>query len=315
MSNTPPGTRWGLSEFLSPARLDRKGWTHLPGATAGQPNDSIQSLDPIYPNMAVVCTATGATFTKDQVYIRNSDNTQWLGGGGGKHYHDSDTDAAGGWFRDIVFNNLHQIYWENLINPRSTDFQKEGGGSISDTTPGRVIFNAPATAGTYVSGGRAGVPISFVSKSKFLVRMNVDAANQLTARVGVNPERVDMAVGGDVIQKYGLEVCDSAGNPQDWSIFAAAGSGSRATATMTNQSVAPGSVKAYRLIYTPGTDIKSWVNGALSVTLTNGIPSGGTSGDAVRNIGVGIRANSNTARNLYLHGIAFVGAPTTATWQ
>ena len=312
MSNTPPGTLWQLGEFGSPARLNRKTILH---DTA----DHLDVMSPIYPNMAVIPTSSNLNWTKDQIYIRNSDNTAWLGGGSGKHLHDSDTDAAGGLFRDIIFANMASVYWENLINPTAADFQKEGAGTISDNIANaRVLFSSGGVAGQYVSGGRSGVGVSFVSKSKFIVKMNVNAANQLTARVGVCGERVDAAVGGDTLQKYGIEVCDSAGTSMDWSMFTADGSSTRGTVTATGQSVAPGSVKAYKLIYTPATNVKLFVNAAdtstPATTLTTGVPAGGgVSG--FRNVGVGIRANTTATRELYLHGLGFIGRIGDTTFQ
>jgi len=305
MSNTPPGTRWQLGEYGSPARLDRKTFLHDTAV-------NLDALSPIYPNMAVIPTTSNTNWTKDQIYIRNSDNTQWLGGGSGKHLHNADTDAAGGLFRDIIFANLQDIYWENLINPTAADFQKEGnGGTITDNPANfRVVFSSGAVNAQYVSGGKSGTGVSFASKSKFIIKMNVNAPNQLTARVGVCGERVDAAVGGDTVQKYGLEVCDSAGTAMDWSMFTANGSSTRGTVTATGQSVAPGSVKSYKLIYTPATNVKLFVNAAdtttPATTLSTGVPGGG-SVSGFRNIGIGIRANTTAIRELYLSGLAFVG--------
>jgi len=267
---------------------------------------NLNAMTDIIPNMAVIPTDnSNSSWTKDVLYIRNSDNTAWLSASGGAHLHNSTSPSAGGLLTDILEANQLLMFFDQHNNVVAADFAVEAGsGNITNEAANAwVRFNAPGSG--FVAGARFGVGIAYILKSQLVLRMRVDAANNLTVRCGVTAERVDTAVGGDTAQKYGMEVCDSAGNAMDWSIFSAAGGSTRDATTATGYGVSPSRMTAYRLSYTPGISVRLFVDGTLAKTLTTSVPISGDILNHPRNIGIGIRANTGTARNLYLAGLSF----------
>jgi hypothetical protein len=300
-----PGGYFVTEEFFSPARFNRKTNTHLTGA-------EIAALNPTYPNQIVVCTATGSGFTVDTMYMRNTANTTWIGGSGGIHTHDANTDAAGGLFSEITRLNLAKVLWENIPSPTTGQFRVDvaSGGGVSDVHP-QLNLSTGTTSG-WAHIGRAGVGLSFASNQRFLARLYVTHNTNLTARLGVVTERVD-ETGDHPARKYGLEACDSASTARNWDVFSS--DGTTRTATVSTESVAQASARAYRLDYTVATDVKFYVNGSTTpnVTKTSNVP-GGNVVNGGRTIGAGIKHNSGPAKNMFISGMAFSGVPSTTAW-
>ncbi len=99
--SAPDGGYYESQAFLSPSRANRKSITIL---TGGQ----IATLSPTYAGQIVICTATGGPsnrFIINTPYMRNSDNTDWIGLAGGKHLHNTDSESSGGLLSDIMVAN------------------------------------------------------------------------------------------------------------------------------------------------------------------------------------------------------------------
>lgn len=296
---------------MSPARDNRKSNTHLPGAGT-QPNDSIQTLSPIYPNMLVVCTASGAGFIKDVMYLRNSDNTAWLGGSGGKHTHSADTDASGGLFTDILYANQPLAYHESNMSPTLGWFRTElssASNPTDDVAGSRLNINTGTTNGAWVNCSRSGVKLDMSRKQRLIVKMNISPVSTFaTARVGVNAERVEATVSGTGSpSRYGMEFCDSAGTSRSWDVFSGDDGGNRSATNVAAADAAQGAPKAYKFEYIPGTNVKFYVSSnTASLTKSTNVPATGSI-LAPRALSLGIRTNNTSAKNLFLYGISFVG--------
>lgn len=291
-------------DFFSPARFNRKVITHLTGA-------QIAALSPTYPNQLVVCSATGSGFVLDQMYRRNTANTAWISGGEGAHDHSAQTDAAGGLFSNILLGNLAKVIWEPVTSPTVGQFNTEASvGQANDTATGGVTLTTGAVNGQWVHISRGGVGLSFASRQIFIIRLTNSANTFLTSRLGVYAERVD-ATGTATPAKYGLEVCDSAGTARTWDVFSA--DGTARSVLGSSADVTAASATAYKLDYTPGTNVRLYVNGFLNTTKSTNVPASGSS-TAGRTIGAGVKTNNATGKTMVVSGMVFTGVPSTTAW-
>lgn len=309
------GEYFATEEFFSPARFNRKVNTHLTGA-------QIASLNPTYPNQLVVCTSTGSGFTVDTMYIRNSANTAWIGGGGGMHKHDANTDAAGGLLSDVLYANAMKIIWfPDGVAPNANSFKHEtsGGATITDVHPNVRLFCGTAN-GAYAHVTRSGVGVSWASAIRFVARLFVSHGSYVTARFGVCAESANDAPAGDGggVSRMGFEACDSAGTAQNYVVFSS--NGTTRSGTTSTTAVAQAAAHAYRLDFNPAVDIRAYFDGGGGtplVTKSTAVPSGGSTVGA-RIIGAGIKQNNSfsagSERTMTLSGLTMSGVPSTTNW-
>lgn len=299
------GGYFALEDFFSPARFNRKTNTHLTGS-------QIASLNPTYPNQLVVCTLTEAGFTADTAYLRNTANTAWIGLTAGRHKHDADNETSGGLFSDILHANVNKAFWINCINPAAGEFQKEtaNGGSIADEpTAGRIGITTGTTNGGYGHLGKSGVKMNFARNSKFMFKGYATVNTFLSVRLGVAMENVNSGL--DVLRKYGLEACDSAGVARNYDVISA--DGTTRSAVASTEDVSQSSAKAYVLEHVTAQDVKFYSNNVLMVTKTTNVPASSRTG-GIYNAGAGIKTNNVSTKNLYLYGIALAGAVSDEVW-
>jgi hypothetical protein len=314
----PPRVPWESVAFISPARMTACTHLALPGTIAGNtPNMSISTLNPTYPNMLVTCNETGGGFIKDVTYKRNSDNTQWITISGGKHLHDVDTDPAGGLLTDILLANQLKVFnLPDLLNPSVSNMFKEGTATMTDevdtTTGNRMKIDTGASTGTYGHLSRGGTKLSFGNISQFVFKGNVaysTGLGNLTSYIGVGLASVNDSTNQ---LQYGIQVCDSSGTDRNWEMVNGNGTtkGVQSTTEAVKQNAGP---RGYRLLYTPGQNTKFWVNNSLQGTNTNAMVASGSS-SGVRNISIGLKTNTTTARQLYCYGISLIGVASDTVW-
>lgn len=267
--------------------------------------------------MIVTCTETGGSFIKDVTYKRNTDNTQWITISGGKHLHDADTDPAGGLLSDIMIANQLKLFTlPDLQNAVLGNFFKEGTATTTDevdTTLGnRIKIDTGATTGTYGHISRGGVKLSFANISQFIFKGNVaysSGTGNLTSYIGVGVASVNDSTNQ---LQYGIQVCDSSGTDRNWEMVNGNGTtkGVQATTEAVKQNSGP---RAYRLLYTPGQNTKFWTNNTLQGTNSNAMVATGSS-SGIRNVSIGIKTNTTTARQLYCYGVSIIGVASDTLW-
>jgi len=317
MSASPPRGPWESVAFISPSRITACTHLALPGIIAGNtPNASISTLNPIYSNMLVTCTESGGIFVKDQTYKRNTDNTQWRGLSGGAHLHDASTEGAGGLYTDILLANQLKTYnISNTINPSSNNFTKEGTATITDepadTTGSRISINTGATTGTYGHLSRGGVKMSFAAISQFQFKGYVaytTGTGNLTSYIGCGVASVNDTNNN---LQYGLQVCDSSGTDRTWELVN--GNGTTKVVSPSTENVKQTTPRGYKLIYTPGQNSRFWTNNSLSSTNSSAMVASG-SNTGIRNISMGVKTNTTSARTLYCYGVSLIGTVNDTLW-
>lgn len=291
------------------------GHVSLPGtSTTGAANSSIDTLNPIYPNMIVTCTQTGGQFTKDQTYKRNSDNTAWVSLAGGIHLHDDSTEAAGGLYTDMLKANQSKAYFYHNLSPVAGDFRTEGSVTADYSSSAGVLKLPTGTqSGNYIHLSRSGVRLSFSHVSQFMFKGNLtydSQANQgyVTCYMGVGVARVDSTTSQP---QYGLQVCDSAGIERNWEIVN--GNGTTKAIETTAELARSSSAKAYKLRYTPGAGTQFWVDGVLKDTNTQAVLASGSS-QPLRVISLGVKTNIGAERTLYVYGVSLTGVVNDLQW-
>src|SRR5215203_369851 len=306
------GEYFGTEEFFSPARFNRKVPSHLTGA-------QMAALSPTYANQIIICTSSGSGFTADTLYMRNSANTAWIGGGGGMHKHDANTDAAGGLLSDVFYANAAKIiYLADGVAPSTGMFKQEtsGGATISDVHPEVRLFCGTAN-GAYAHATRSGVGINWASNIRFIARLRVSHGTYVTSRFGVNSESANdtPAADGGGINRMGLEACDSAGTTRNYDVFT--GNGTTRSAATTTSAVAQASPHAYRLDFTTAVNVIASFDNTVLATKTSAIPSGGSSTNT-RLVSAGVRQNNSftagNERTMFLSGLLMSGVPATTAW-
>jgi hypothetical protein len=292
--------------------MNRKTIAMLPGT-------QIASLSPVYSNQIVVCTVTGGGFVKDTTYIRNTDNTTWIGISGGKHLHNEDTESAGGLLSDIMKANAGKLFYlHNNINIAKGSFMSEGTATIADE-PGaslgsRISITTSASAGNYGHLSLGGVKLSLGTQSVFQFKGNVNnysGNGNLTCYIGVGVASVNET---HTNPQYGLQVCDSSTTERTWEQVNKNGSTSGVQTSAENVKRADGNPRSYAIVYNPGTNSKFYVNGTISTTNTSSMLAGTSSTNGIRNISMGIRTNTSTARILYIYGVSLIGTIQDSQW-
>lgn len=272
----------------------------------------------------MVCTANyptsgTPTFVQDTIYLRNSANTAWIGGGGGIHKHDANTDAGGGLLSEIFHANLTKALWENNIAPSAGQFKHEtsGGATITDVHPNVRLFCGTSN-GAYAHATRSGIPVSWSGIMRFAARLYVSHGSYVTVRFGVCSESANdtAAADGGGIRRMGFEACDSTGTAKAYDVFRS--NGTTRTATTQTFNVAQGSPHAYRLDYTPGVNIIPFYDGAQQSTITSSVAAGGVESTNIRIVSAGIKQNNSftlgNERTMFLSGIALAATAGSTAW-
>jgi hypothetical protein len=293
----PSALTFGAEDTPSPARLNRVTF-HVGTGT------ELQNLSPKYPGMPVFCILDGAGLIGGAAYIRAPDNQSWIPLGVSQHTHNADTDASGGRFANVVFDNLENIFWISKPIPKATNFiTTTSGGTVTDNAAkGAVTLFTTATAGNYADCLDYGVNFSYASKLKMIVKMYVDAGTYVTCKVGSGMEHIASA--NDISRKIGYEVCDTVGSTRNWEVTSSDGA-IRSTST-SQAAVSKQTAHAYKVLFTPFQSVQFYEDGTLSITKTTNIPNSGNSNET--NIfRAGIKTNNGTGKNLFLFGYVMTG--------
>jgi hypothetical protein len=213
------------------------------------------------------CSATGNGFILGNFYAINGDATGWR--------------VTFGQFKHVLATSLEETIVVNEPFPRIFMFKQNtnGGGTITnDDSSGGIVLSSTA-----VTNGRCMVRLSgdcaqfdFAKMGVLKFRMQFSDAKQVRARIGVNVDNYDNVQG--TTKHFALEIDNSTDTDSFWWITSSDGT-LRTILVTPNLPVTSNNTFRYILQLTPGKKIDLWVNGILTSTKTNNIPSsGGASG-------------------------------------
>lgn len=305
MSNLGP--QWEDDEDYSPARMDAKNILRDTG-TAIIATAATRQLGAVCP------TDTSGGLIKDVLYVCEYD--------GGfsrlsfkpvfhKHVHDADTDAAGGTLMDIYHANSAKTAQIDMLYVKTSDWTLNTVGSTPTltidigTTSYRLKFDTDATTNNSITGSIGGIRLSFASKMSFQGKIEFPFSTSLLARLGINVDRVDETQ-DTARRQIGMEGCDAHGT--NWVIINANGSAASLTVTPTTSALNPGSVKNYKVVELPSSEVRFYEQGvSTGFSTTNVATSGDT--DGKRLFRTGIKTTTGSTRYIYLNLLKIIADP------
>lgn len=308
MSVVPSGIGVIGGDFLSAPRLNRMLVHILKGV-------EMPTYSPKYDGMHVWCSEDGSGFVRGTAYIWDGLLGQYRGSSGGRHKHDSDTEAAGGLFVDILRANMGKYFEPDLIAPTLGSFNivKSGTGTESyEAATNRNRFNTGSTSASTINGKVGGVALDLSKPIEMGFKGYVDANTFISTRLGVAMEPVADSISD--ASKFGLEGCDSAGTAKNWDVVTATGALSSRTIQTSSETLLRAAPKFYKLIFTPGQSVTFAIDGSVPlVTKLSNIPAGGrTSG--LNNFTAGIKTNNSSAKSMYVYAARVIGTINDLQW-
>lgn len=258
--------------------------------------------------MLATANSTNGLVGIDKVYFRKNDNTlQVLNLV--KHYHDTDTDDAGGLQQEQLYRNLAQTIqiqqWGAMllashINIVGTNSAVTADFDNATVAGGKVNLNTGEFANNLANIRTGGVSHDWSKKSKMNIVCQVSGSVNLVVRAGICAEPLISV--NDVNKKVGMEFCDSTG--VNWNIFSSNGVRSLLSTTYPGSTTKQG----YQIAHTPATNTRLQTGASSFVTKSSDCPGTGAS-DNGRLIGCGIKTAEPVTKNLYVWGMTFAGSP------
>ena len=253
---------------ISPQRFNARG------RTAGNAA-YLLSLSPTFPGQSIRCIKTGSTSLQvDRSYSRDSTNTKWLAETGIRHYHDANTDTAGGFYRDVLGRNFSEYVLINPATMTTSQFYTEvANGAMWSNSTGGILLTTNSSAGAYGSLQTPGPIFSFMKWMLAGIRAQFSSGTRMTLKWGMRMEPVNVDPTGAL--RAGIEACDTAGIARNFNIIT--GDGNTWTSAPTLEPVATTDGRGYRLGLEPSAYayfmVKNWDQDTEVFTLkTNNIP-------------------------------------------
>jgi len=290
MSNLGP--QWEDEEDYSPARMDAKTIVRDTGS-------NIIAISEFRQIGAACPTDTSGGLIKDVLYIveyesdfsRASFKPVF-----GKHLHDSDTTEAGGTLLNIYHANSGTTRF--LVYPVPGLFQitVTGGTAVSDSTPANKIkFDTGATANNMSNGSAIlGTAFDYGQMLSIQARLQLSDNANMVARFGNSTDRIEDAQ-DTAKRQCGIEGCD--GHGTSWVIINANGNSASlhvqtTTAPLINAS---GGGEGYKLVNTPATEARLYLNGVSVGVSTTNVAGDGDS-DNARPFVLGVKTTTTITR-------------------
>jgi hypothetical protein len=285
---TQPGGDWREPIYWL-AKVNLKTITHLTGAQI-----AALSLATVPRGKVYRCTTTGSGFTAGNFYQINPDRDGFK--------------VTYGNFSDILQNSIPETFVFNEPFPRKFMFRQnmQGGGTITDddSSGGFKLETSGATNGRAMArlhGNCAEFDFGRTAVLKF--RMQFTDARQCLARFGVNTENYDNPQ--DTTKHFCLEIDNSSDTDSFWWISSSDGT-VKTTLVTPNLPVTSNNTYRYVMVFVPGIRIEFWVNGILTSTKTNNIPS--TGGATANALVILVKTRHNNNKELDIRQVIIASA-------
>jgi hypothetical protein len=264
-----------------------------------------------------LCTLTESGFVADVIYVRSADGLSWLPIFR-KHYHDDDTDAAGGLLFEILRRNIPKVFdlTKHLTMHLSSFGQVHvGGGMAIDIISGggmgtelRTSTNSPSVANDAANIVDGGPNLNLANRCIVQWKGRVSSGNtSILHRLGIGMEYVHNSPDNTI--KFGVEGCDGDGiNLQ----LVSADTVGR-TKVDTGAPIFPSATKGYRLDYNPALKVQYDDSDGFTVSKTSNVPSSGSvPGDAM--FRAGIKTTTTTQHRLLIRMLKILGNGVDSSW-
>jgi|GEM_PF-5699463 len=302
MSNLGP--RWEDDANYSPARMDAKNILRDTGTNIV----AIASTKQI--GLAIPTDNSGGLI-KNVTYVAQYDGgfnrVQWIPVFA-KHLHDSNTDAAGGKFLDILHANTADVVAIDMMHINLNDWNTTitGSGTLTydiGTTRARAKFMTGAVSGNCTTGSLGGVSLTFTEKMMWQAKTELSHNANLVTRMGINVDKIDEAQ-DTARRQIGAEGCD--GHGVNWVIINANGNSASLHVQATTSALL--TIKSLKMISIPATETRLYENGVSVGVSTTNIPFDNTT-DGLRLFRYGVKTVTASARWLYLSILKILADP------
>jgi hypothetical protein len=302
--SSPSGLEWGVEEFPSPARLNRKT-IHV--GTEAEIGAMFR-----YPGMVVFCTSGTTNMITNEMYKRDALDQSWIPVGLIRHYHDANTDIAGGSLNDILFRGSGNLFYIDCMNAVLGDFMSftSGAPAVLDNNYGGFIdmITGAATNST-VSIRKPGVAMDSGNPARMITKVYSSSNTYETIKVGWIMERVDEA--NDTRAKFGYEMCDTINSARNWELTSSDGT---IRSTTTTTSLANAGHAGMKIIHTPGVSEQLYRNGTLTTTKTSNVSiTGGFRAET--GFQCGVKSNSTASRFIRFYALIVIGMENDSNWE
>jgi hypothetical protein len=263
-----------------------------------------------------LCTLTESGYVADVIYARSADGLSWLPIFR-KHYHDDDTDAAGGMFYDILRRNMskaidisdhmtmHKAEWITVV---------QGGGVVIENEASnryrlemRTSNAAPSVANDTSNIMDGGPSLDFASRHIFQYMASINNSSSILWRAGMGMEYAHSSPDNQI--KAGLEGCD--GDGVNIQVVSADTVGR--TKVDSGSVMNPASPRVYRVDYNPALNVKYDDSAGFTVSKSTNVPSGGLV-DSNRMMRFGIKTITTTQHSFYVYMARLLSKTIDATW-
>lgn len=250
-----------------------------------------------------LCTLTESGFVADVIYARSADGLSWLPIFR-KHYHDDDTDAAGGTFFDIKRRNMAKcvdISKHMTMHKGNWILVATGGGVAIEseaTNRYRLLLqtsaSSPSVANDTINIMDGGPKLDFSSRHIFQYLGAMTNNTSILWRAGMGMEYAHSSPDNQI--KAGLEGCDGDGvNIQ----LVSADTVGR-TKVDTGSVMNPASPRVYRVDYNPALNVKYDDSAGFTVSKSTNVPSGGLV-DSNRMMRFGVKTITTTQHTMTIY--------------
>lgn len=289
--------------YLSPAKINAKTFA------IGTPQ-YINSLDlsTINPGKAfrTVGTVANGGLKPDRTYFLSADGSHLIPDSGIFHLHNSDNTDDGGYYRKIRLANFNNWVNFDMLFPRAGAFKQitQGTSNAADTQDNLALTTGTAT-GDFIHIRAQGGTLDLSKQSAFALYAYTTVNTKITVKLGIGMENVNVQEGLD--KRYGLEACDTAGTPRQYSIVSSNGVGW--DADPTTEEILQSSAKGLTIIHNPNVSVNlsRYISGleTVSVKTTNVPNSGALAGGKV--VSCGFKTNESVQKFYYIYSMKLEG--------
>lgn len=290
--------------YLSPAKINAKSFAV--GTCEYINSLNLSTINPGKP-FRTIGTVPNGGLKPDRTYFLSADGSHLIPDSGIFHLHTSDATDDGGLYRKIRLANFASWVNFDMVFPRSGAFKAitQGTSNAADVQD-NLTLTTGAVSGDYIHIRAQGGTIDLSKQSAFAVNGYSPSNTKITVKLGIGMENVNVQEGLD--KRYGLEACDTAGTPRQYSVVSSNGVGW--DADPTTEEILQTAPKGLTIIHNPNVSVNfsRYVSGleTVSVKTTNVPNSGSIAGGKV--ISAGFKTNESVQKFYYIYSMKMEGS-------
>lgn len=290
--------------YLSPAKINAK--TFAIGTCQYINSLNLSTINPGKPFRTIGTVSNGA-LKPDRTYFLSADGSTLLPDSGIFHLHNTDATDDGGLYRKIRLANFNSWVNFDATFPRAAMFKviTQGTSNAADTQDNLTLTTGTAT-GDYIQIRSQGGNMDFSKQSAFALNAYTAVNTKITVKLGVGMENVNVQEGLD--KRYGLEACDTAATPRQYSVVSSNGVGW--DADPTTEEILQSAPKGLTVIHNPNVSVNfsRYVSGLETVSVkTTNVPNSGNPGGG-KVISCGFKTNESVQKFYFIYAMKFEGS-------